>query len=320
MNTWVKYGIYLAGFFIALGFGTYLTVHLVVRSRPEVPVPDLVGQDAVTALKTLSDLGLILKVEAMDFNQSVPKNHVIRQDPPPGSRLKKSREVKVVLSQGSASVPLPDLRGLTLEQAHTILKQSRLEPGLTSYTYGSGPEQGRDNVLAQAPEPMTAVAPGTKVDLLLSIGPRPYYINMPDLTGRPYSLALMDLERLGLSVGRMEAEALPEWPDDAVVVQEPPPGSRVAKGDLVQLTINRPDNTQVEDYRFHVLSYDIPYGLLRREIRFRVPVGSYLLDLHDQWHSPGENVTVVALLTGRPLGQVFEDGKEAARFGQDEFM
>jgi beta-lactam-binding protein with PASTA domain len=320
MNTWVKYGIYLAGFFLALGAGAYMTVHLVVRSQPEVQVPDLMGQDAVTALKTLSDAGLNLKVEAMDFNQSVPKNHVIRQDPSPGSRLKKSREVRVVLSQGSASVPLPDLRGLTREQALAILKQSRLEPGRISHTYGSGPEQGRNNVLAQAPDPLTAVAPGTRIDLLLSLGPRPYYINMPDLTGRLYSLALMDLERMGLSVGRMEAQTLPEWPADAVVIQVPPPGSRVAKGDLVQLTINRPADARVEEYRFHVLNYDIPYGLLRREIRFRIPVGSYLLDLHDQWHPPGDTVTVVALLPGRPLGQVFEDGREATRFGQEEFL
>ena len=183
-----------------------------------------------------------------------------------------------------------------------------------------GPEQGRNNVLAQVPEPLTPLSPGTRVDLLLSLGPRPHYINMPDLTGRLYSLALMDLERLGLSVGRMEAQTLPEWPDDAVVVQDPPPGSRVAKGDLVQLTINRPADARMEDYRFHVLNYDVTYGLLPREIRFRIPVGSYLLDLHDQWHSPGDSITVVALLAGRPLGQVFEDGREAVRFGQEEYL
>ncbi|MEW5724866.1 MAG: PASTA domain-containing protein [Thermodesulfobacteriota bacterium] len=318
MKAGVKYSLYAAAFFLALGMTAYATVVLLVEAPAEVEVPDLRGLDGIAALRTLSDLGLNLKVKAADFSDTVPKDHVVSQEPTPGSRLKRKRDVKVVLSKGSAAVSLPDLRGLSLAQASSILAQSRLDTGLVSYTYGQGAEQGRDRVLAQVPEPMSSVPVGTKVDLLLSLGPRPYFMAMPDLTGEPYSTALTALERAGLALGRLETQFLPTWPAETVVVQYPRPGTMVARGALVRLTINRTREADPEDYSFHLLEYQIPFGVLKREIRFRVTLGPYLWDLHEEWHGPGEKVRVLALAKGPPRGQVFEDGDLRAVFGTEE--
>ena len=312
MKRGFKYGLYAGAFFLALLVSAYVTTLVIVKGQPEVVVPDVTGQGAITALKTLSDLGLNIKVRAVDFSDSVPQDYIISQDPKPGTKVKKKRDIRVVLSKGSAFVPLPDLSGLSVDQAVSILEQSRLDQGQISYTYGFGPEQGRDRVLAQFPEPMTPVKAETKVDLLLSLGPRPVYLVMPDLTGQPYSVALYKLEQAGLTLGRMDTESRPDWPADTVVIQDPAPGSRTWRGDLVRLTVNRSDALNLKDYSFKVLEYDVPYGLFPREIRFRVAFGPYLIDLYEDWHRPGQTVRVVALTQGPPRAQVFEDGEEKA--------
>lgn len=317
MKSGFRYGLYALAFFTALGLSAYLTMWFIVRGQPEVLVPDLIGQDAVGALKTLSDLGLNLKVRGFEYSGQAPENHVIAQDPPAGTRVKPKREIKVVLSKGGATVSLPDVRGLPLEQARSMLEHSRLTLGLVSYTYGFGPEQGRDHVLAQVPDPMVSVSTGAKVDLLLSLGPRPVYLVMPDLTGQPYSLALEDLEQAGLELGSLKTEVRPGWPAEAVVTQEPAPGRRVAKGSLVTLTINRGRGPEPARYRFHLLEYFVPYGLFRCEIKFRVAVGSFLFDLHEEWSEPGQRIRVLALTQGPLQAQVFEDGEEKALLKAD---
>jgi serine/threonine-protein kinase len=309
MKTGMKYGLYAAAFLSALALTAYVTMILLVQATPEVEAPDLTGMDAVAGLEILSDLGLNLKIKATDYSETVAKDHIVSQEPPPGYRLKRDRDVRVVLSKGSAKVQAPDLRGLSLAQASSILAQSRLTTGRIGYTYGSGPEQGRDRVLAQVPDPLGAVEVGSRVDLLLSLGPRPYYIAMPDLTGEPYSAALIVLEQAGLSLGRLETEYLPSWPPDTVVIQDPPPGGKTARGSLVRLTVNRAEESDPQDYRWHVLEYRVPNGLLRREIKFRVTLGSYIWDIYEGWHGPGEVVRVLAPAKGSPRAQVFEDGK-----------
>lgn len=311
---------YAVAFFVALAVSAYTTTFFLVKGQPEIEAPDLIGKDAVTALKVLSDIGLNLKVRAIDFNDEVPKDHIISQDPAPGSKLKKKREIKVVLSKGSASAPLPDLRGLTQGQASSILKQSRLKAGEFSYTYGSGPEQGRDRVIAQYPEAPARIKPGGKVDLLISLGPRPQYMVMPDLTGRPYSVALLVLEKTGLELGRLETKSLANWPLEAVVVQDPAAGGRIAKGSMVRLTVNRKGAPEHEDYSFRLMEYKSPYGLLRREIKFRAAVGQYLIELHNDWHGPGATVKVIALVKGKPRGHVLEDGEEVADLGKTDII
>jgi eukaryotic-like serine/threonine-protein kinase len=307
-----KYIVYVAAFICSMMISTYATTRFIVRSQPEVDVPDLVGLDSVTALKTLSDLGLNLKVDASDYNDVYPKGHVCGQDPPVGSRLKKRRDVVVILSKGSAQVTLPDLKGLSLEQARTIIEQSRLTFGQISYMYGVGPESGRDRVLAQTPEALMTVPVGSTINLLLSRGPRPEWMLMPDLTGLVYTRAADVIEEHGFIPGRIESDARPSWPVEAVLVQEPSPGSRVARGELVRLTVNRKEDIDQETYRWELLEYKVPYGLFPCEIRFRVAVGSYLWDVYEGWHRPGERVRLLAPVNGPIQARVFEDGDSKA--------
>ncbi|MCG2757790.1 MAG: PASTA domain-containing protein, partial [Desulfobacteraceae bacterium] len=68
----------------------YLTLTFIIKSENKVVVPDLVGKDVVLILEMLSDLGLNTKIKGSEYSDNVPKNHVIFQEPEPGSEIKKN--------------------------------------------------------------------------------------------------------------------------------------------------------------------------------------------------------------------------------------
>ncbi|MBW2092351.1 MAG: PASTA domain-containing protein, partial [Deltaproteobacteria bacterium] len=227
--------------------------------------------------------------------------------------VKKDRDIRVILSKDSRQVKLPDLKGLSLDQARAILEQAELSVGLTSYAYGLGPEQGRDRILAQVPEALSLVDRKTKVDLLLSLGPRSVDLVMPDLTAQHYSVALLNLERAGLKPGPLQYERRPNWPTGAILMQEPSPGSRVAQGATITLTVNR-GGGGVAEYKFHLLDYQISYGFLRREIRVQIEVDSFQFNIYEDWHGPGELVQTLALVPGPLEASIFEDNEKQMWF------
>ena len=95
-------------FIIIAGASAYFTLTLVIKSEEAVIVPELVGKDVVYALETLTDLELNTKVKGSEYNNDLPKHHVIYQDPEPGTEIKKGRDVRIIISKGSKSIIMPN--------------------------------------------------------------------------------------------------------------------------------------------------------------------------------------------------------------------
>jgi len=258
-------------------------------------------------LNELAGLGLNLKVQGFDHSGKIAKDRIIDQDPLPGMKVKSGREIRVVLSKGPRARIVPELKGLSLEQAQSILLQSEIELGQISYAYSEEVREA-DRVLAQAPAPSTEVGREGKVDLLVSLGPRPTALILPDFTGQNYTQALLKLEQAGLKAGPIRYDYRPNWPPGAVLLQDPPAGSRIVPGTVVTLTVNREAGETHSGLDFP--DHDLDYGLLRREIRFQAPTEGAGLDVHRTWEGPGRRVSVLAFRSGTLPVQVFVDGKK----------
>lgn len=295
----------VAVFFAVVGVSAFLTVRYIVRAAPEVIVPDLVGQDTITALKILAKGKLNLKVQGFAYSDTILKDKIITQDPAQGVRIKRRRDVRVIISKGAQAIAMPSLMGLSLKQAQNILEQAGLTVGYKSFTYGGEP----DRVLTQIPEPKTQVDSLTRVDLLVGLGPRPTALIMPDFTAQTYGLAVLNLERADLFAGPFKYERRANWPLGAVLIQAPAPGGRIEKGSAVILTINQGEaQDAVGLYSLKLVGYETPYGLLRRQIRIEVRLGQFTFDIHDDWHDPGEWVRVVSISFGDLKAWAYEDG------------
>ena len=141
-----------------------------VSNGPQrVPVPDLLGYDAEIAGQLLVAAGL--QIGRVSRTQApVPEGVVVSTRPSTGSTLLPGGEVTLVVSVGAPTITVPDLSGLTPEEAEIILQQVGLTLGTTLRKPSSEAPPG--TVVEQTPAPGTLSAPGTAVNVFLARPPR----------------------------------------------------------------------------------------------------------------------------------------------------
>ena len=134
-------------------------------------VPSVIGDELNIAQEKLYDAGLKIYVSGEEFNERISQNKIIDQDPASGAKVKKNREIYVVVSKGSEVIALniPDLRNKELREATALIEESGLILGRVTYTnHFTVP---KDVVIAQTPEPGNVTSSSKEVNLLVSKGP-----------------------------------------------------------------------------------------------------------------------------------------------------
>jgi serine/threonine-protein kinase len=98
-------------------------VDLFVSKGPApVKVGDWKGRSAIRAQQVLTAKGLEVDVSSREYSDSVPKDHVISQDPP-GGRLHRGDTVKLVVSKGPELVEVPaHLSAMGVQDATDLLE------------------------------------------------------------------------------------------------------------------------------------------------------------------------------------------------------
>jgi serine/threonine-protein kinase len=283
-------------FFAIAGASAYLTLTFVIESEETVVVPRLKGEDAIAVLELLSELGLNTKVRGSEFNADVPKHHVIYQEPAAGTRIKKGRDVKVVLSKGPQTLPAPNLEGVSLQQAEVILKNNGLSTGVITETYHPGTK--RSMVIAQDPGPGQPLERRDAVSLLISLGPRYEGHMMPRLEGLGLEKALAVLENRELAVGRIDSDFQEHQPPNIVIEQKPPHGYYVEPDRAVDLTVNRwsPDKRDTSAYspeKRVLFRHQVPPGILKQHIRLELHAFGMSSVLYDQLMKPGREIWIM---------------------------
>ena len=141
----VKIAVLFIGFLVIAGASAYLTLTFIIKSEDTVIVPDLVGKDVVTALERLTDLQLNTKVNGSEYSRQFPKNHVIYQEPDPGSEIKKDRDIRIIISKGPKNILMPNLISLSERQARMIMEENSISQGYLTRTYFNAVE--KDNII-----------------------------------------------------------------------------------------------------------------------------------------------------------------------------
>ena len=147
---------------------------VVSTGPPPVPLPDLNGLDAATALAALTENGLVVGVETPEYNEDVLAGIIIRwtvSSQPTlvaGQEVIKGTAVDTFVSQGPAPRIVPDLTGMSIESATTALTDIQL-------TINRGDDQfsivAAGGVATQSPAAGDSLARGTAVTVAVSKGP-----------------------------------------------------------------------------------------------------------------------------------------------------
>lgn len=304
-----RVGILIVTFIAVAGITTFVTLTYLIKRTDQVIVPNVLEKHVVSALEVLSDLSLNTKVLRSEYNNNIPRHHVIHQDPQPGTELKEGRDVRIILSKGPLQLTMPNLKGLSIHQARIILEENGLRFGRPAESHSD--QVKNDVVIAQFPGPGTTIERGHSIDLLISIGPRPRAYAMPDLVGVSIEAAISVVEKLQLRMGRIKVETDPKKKNNSVIRQEPPAGRRVDENHIVHLTINRDISIDAAAKRnhdtVHLFHYRLEDGFLKRHIKLRLEVYGLSIYLFDGFLTPGEEIAFLIPETGNSSLLLFED-------------
>jgi len=135
---------------------------------------------------------------------------------------------------GNPLFEVPDAVAQTVENAQAIVRAAGFTPGAISHVHSQTVAPGL--VISQAPEAGTQAHRGTAVDLALSIGPPPVIV--PTLAGLTLAAAHEALAAAGLAPGGISEQPSSTIPGGCVISQLPLPGTEVAPGSTVDLTLS----------------------------------------------------------------------------------
>lgn len=132
-------------------------------------IPDLTGRSLEQALETLEPLGVVIEQD-QENSGSIPEGFVSRTDPAAGSRIFKNSTVKVFVSLGPKQLRVPEVSGLSAEEAKKLLTDSGFVVGSSQNFFGESP-QGQ--VLGLSAPTGAILNQGSVLDLRISLGPLP---------------------------------------------------------------------------------------------------------------------------------------------------
>ncbi len=186
-----------------------------------VEVPGVVGQQVNDAARFLQDRGFAPEIQ-VDSESDGPEGQVLRQEPPAGEMVAPGSTVTLVIPEGLQAVELPDVAGMTLLQATSVLAQAGLVVNEETVEEPS-PDIEEGLVVGTDPAPPVLVPPETPVTILISTGPA--LVVVPDLTGLEPDAAAEQLAELELVLIKPVAECdFPNENEDLVgrIMQQAP--------------------------------------------------------------------------------------------------
>ena len=204
----------------------------------QVSVPAIVGMDKDAADAKLRADGLDPVGEKVESQK--PVGEVLTQDPAAGVDVDQGERVEYTYSGGPGATTVPQLEGLTVEEARTALENNGLQLGNVSEE--DSPEQDKGKIIRSNPGLASSAEKGSKVDVVVASGK----VTLPDLRGKSLDEAQNTLRDLKLSATLEPKESA--RPENTILRTSPGAG-KVDQGATITLTyaIPKPEPTTTTD-------------------------------------------------------------------------
>lgn len=216
-------------------------------SNPARTIPLLKGSSIVEAVQSLERMGIKARIE--EEESALPRGIVIGQWPETGMKLRADKVAILKVSRGSQKLPLPDLRGLTQQQAIDRLQESGFVVGEIQKIHHERPA---GVVIAQNPASPVSISPGRSVGLLVSLGPTVASgsVVVPDLLERDVETATQLARESSLKPSVEYVYDLSS-PQGMVISMRPSAGRQVSRGSTVTLRVASWDTSRAPQQKAH---------------------------------------------------------------------
>ena len=212
-------------------------VDLVVSSGPSsIQVPSVSGKTADTAVLELTRAGFTNIETQEEFSLDVLTGFVIETNPASGQTVPRDATIFVLVSKGPEPVDVPDLGGMSVEQARRALGDLGLLIVVSPDTVEVPISSGLIGKIAeQAPTVGTTVEVGSDVTVKLGVVQQ---VAIPDLTSMTVTEAQDAAATVGLNVDLLGTTVTNDSSlDGTVASQDPIAGTLVDEGSFVQVMI-----------------------------------------------------------------------------------
>lgn len=207
-------------------------------------VPDLSNMTETEARKAIADAGYAIGDVTKDYSDTVAEGKVMSQNPGAKTVAEKGSKISFVISQGVKppnKVIVPDLSGMTAEQAGTELKKLNLVSAAGDAVYDDEVDAGK--VCKQSVAAGTSVDEGSTVTFYLSLGKE--MISIPNVVNDGESSAKAELQNAGFSVKTTYSYSSTK--DAGIVISQSKTGT-AAKGTEITIEVSKgPEPSKKDD-------------------------------------------------------------------------
>ncbi len=227
----VLIGLLVAALAIA---GIVAGYHAFSASR-KVTVPDVSGMTKSQAKTAVEAVGLTLEVESTEYSDTVDRGKIISQSPKANAMSREGRTVKVVISKGSESVQVPNVVGMTENEAVSALEKANLQVAEIKREYNDSYSSGV--VYNASPSAGSAVDKNSKVTLYVSKGKET--VSVPGLVGLTQNDAESRIKANGFTVGTVTQQYSDSYASGVVMSQSPSEGTQIEKGTTINFVVSK---------------------------------------------------------------------------------
>ena len=209
---------------------------IVYSDRGVVAVPSLIGLFYEDARQELFNQGLRLQVGSRQYDEQIPRDHVISQKPAAEENIKKGRMVVAVMSKGSEIGVVPEVIDMPERKAIVELKKEGFIIGKCIRDYSN--DHPKDAVAGISPKEGLTISKEMPLDLIISDGPKPTHAAVPNLIGESLLEAKGKIEKSGLKLGDIDHKLNSTVPPGTVISQSMPPESNVPLGSAITIVVS----------------------------------------------------------------------------------
>lgn len=154
---------------VGIGLGVAFVMYLANKPR-DVKVPNLKGVLTKDAMEQVKQLKLSIRVEGRESNERIDIGKILRTRPEAGSLVREGGTINVIESTGTKMVKVPDLKGLTADEAKIALEAVylRLDGKPLRQTEYESPQ---GTIVRQVPDANDLVGRTSKVQIWIAARP-----------------------------------------------------------------------------------------------------------------------------------------------------
>lgn len=205
-------------------------------SVDEIIVPDIIGMQEELAKEKIEGLNLVFNVTDRVKSNEYEAGEVMYQSVDPETSVKAGYPINVTISEGADLVTVPLVVNKNLNDADALLKEAGLNVGTVDPEFSDSVPKGI--IIRQDPDALSSIAPGSRVNLIISEGPEVINVKMPDVVKKSISEARNAITGLDLVVGEVTPQPSDSIEKDFVIWQSYEPGTELETGTTVDLYIS----------------------------------------------------------------------------------